>query len=344
MQGRRRLLIGVLAMLAVAGALVYSLRWWQPRQPANLLRLQGHLEATETDLSFKVPGLIEQIYFQEGDWVTSGQKAAVLEAKDLKDGIAKARADLAAAKANLAKMETGYRPQEVKEAQAQAGKTGADLANKRLDYERYENLYRRKVVAGQTRDKAESDYLMAKEDHQNALLELNLRREGYRAEDIDQAREQAKAAQAALDLALTQLGYATISSPVNGVVLVRPMEPGMTAAVGSPVLTLGDLDNIYLEGYIPESDLARVKFGMKAYITTDSSLGKQYPAWISFINSKAEFTPKTVETFKERVTLVYRTKIRAQNLNYDLKPGMPAEAVILLDQQDSQAAEHPPAR
>src|SRR5208337_5077779 len=116
-----RLLIGVLAMLAVAGALVYSLRWWQTRQPADLLRLQGHLEATETDLSFKVSGLIEQIYFQEGDWVTSGQKAAVLEAKDLKDGVAKARADLAAAKANLAKMETGYRPQEVKEAQAQVG-------------------------------------------------------------------------------------------------------------------------------------------------------------------------------------------------------------------------------
>ncbi len=255
MQGRTRLVIGVLAMLAVAGALVYSLRWWQARQPENLLRLQGHMEATETDLSFKVSGLIEQIFFQEGDWVTSGQKAAVLEAKDLKDQVAKARADLAAAKANLAKMETGYRPQEVKEAQAQAGKTEADLANKQLDYERYENLYRRQVVAAQTRDKAKSDYLMAQEEHQSALAELNLRREGYRAEDIDQAREQAKAAQASLDLALTGLGYATIYSPVNGVVLVRPMEPGMTAAVGAPVLTLGDLDNIYLDIY------PRVRYG-----------------------------------------------------------------------------------
>ena len=294
------------------------------------------MEATETDLSFKVPGLIAEIFFQEGDWVSSGQKAAILEAKDLKDGVAKARADLAAARANLAKMEAGYRPQEVEEARAQVGKTEADLVNKQLDYERYENLYRRQVVPAQTRDKAESDYLMAKEDHQNALAELNLRQQGYRAEDIDQAREQAKSAQAALDLAVTQLGYATIYSPVNAVILVRPMEPGMTAAVGAPVLTLGDLDNIYFEGYIPESDLARVKFGMKAYIITDAYPGKKYPAWVSFINSKAEFTPKTVETYKERVTLVYRTKIRAQNLNYDLKPGMPAEAVILLGQQDSQ--------
>ncbi len=155
-------------------------------------------------------------------------------------------------------------------------------------------------------------------------------------EDIDQARGQFKVARPALELALTRLGYATINSPVNGVVLVRPMEPGMTAAVGSPVLTLGDMDNIYFEGYIPETDLARVKFGMQAEITTDAYPGKKYPAWVSFINSKAEFTPKTVETYQERVTLVYRTKIRAKNLNYDLKPGMPAEAVILLDSQPDQ--------
>ena len=137
---------------------------------------------------------------------------------------------------------------------------------------------------------------------------------------------------------LFRSGYGTINSPVNGVVLVRPMEPGMTAAVGAPVLTLGDMDNIYFQGYIPEKDLAKVKFGMKAYVTSDSYPGKQYPAWVSFISSKAEFTPKTVETYKERVTLVYRCKIRAQNLNYDLKPGMPAEAVILLD---SQPADQP---
>ena len=335
MKGRPKLIIAALAIL-VAGAVTYSLVWWETRPAKNLLRLQGHLEATETDLSFKVSGLIEYIFFQEGDWVSSGQKTAGLEAKDLKDEVDRARASMASAKANLAKLEAGYRSQEIKEAEAQVGKTKADLVNKKIDFERYDNLHRRKVVAGITRDKFEADYLMAKENHKSALEEYSLRREGYRVEDIDKAREDYKAAVAALELAQTRLGYATISSPVNGVVLVRPMEPGMTAAVGSPVVTLGDMDNIYFEGYIPEADLAKVKFGMKAYVTTDAYPGKQYPAWVSFINSKAEFTPKTVETFKERVTLVYRTKIRAQNLDYDLKPGMPADAVILLDSQPDQ--------
>jgi HlyD family secretion protein len=336
MKGKRRLIVGLAALAVLLGGLGYWFYWEEHRTPANLLRLQGHMEATETDLAFKVSGIIQYIFFQEGDWVTNSQKVAGLEAQDLRDEVDRARANLAAVTANLAKMETGYRPQEIKEAEAQVGKTKADLFNKKADYERYENLYRRKVVPGLTRDKFEADYLMAIEAHKSALEEYSLRKEGFRKEDIDQARGQFKEAEAALELALTRLGYGTIFSPVTGVVLVRPMEPGMTAAVGAPVLTLGDMDNIYFEGYIPETELARVKFGMKAEITTDAYPGRKYPAWVSFINSKAEFTPKTVETYKERVTLVYRTKIRAQNLNYDLKPGMPAEAVIFLDSKPDQ--------
>ncbi len=329
----RRFIPLILVAVAVVGGLAYWLFWRERQTPENLLRLQGHMEATETDLAFKVSGIIQYIFFQEGDWISTSQVVAGLEAKDLKDEVDRARAALAAAKANMTKFEAGYRPQEVKEAEAQVGKTKADLVNKKLDYERYENLYKRQVVPALTRDKFEADFLMAKEAHKSAREEYSLRREGFRVEDIEQARSQFKEAQASLELTLTRLGYATITSPVNAVVLVRPMEPGMTAAVGAPVLTLGDMDNIYFQGYIPERDLAKVKFGMKAYVTTDAYPGKKYPAWVSFINSKAEFTPKTVETYKERVTLVYRCKIRAQNLNYDLKPGMPAEAVILLDSQ-----------
>jgi HlyD family secretion protein len=329
----RRFTPVILIAVLVVGGLAYWLFWWETRQPNNILRLEGHLEATETDLAFKVSGIIQYVFFQEGDWVGMSQAVAGLEAKDLRDEVDRARAALAAAKANLTKFERGYRPQEIKEAEAQVSKTKADLVNKKLDYERYENLFKRKVVPGITRDKFEADYLMAQAAHQSATEQYSMLREGYRTEEIDQARGQFKEAQASLELALTRLGYGTIHSPVNGVVLVRPMEPGMTAAVGAPVLTVGDMDNIYFQGYIPETELARVKFGMQAYVTTDTYPGKKYPAWVSFISSKAEFTPKTVETYKERVTLVYRCKIRAQNLNYDLKPGMPAEAVILLDSQ-----------
>ncbi len=188
-------------------------------------------------------------------------------------------ANLAAAKANLAKLENGYRPQEIKEAEAQVGKTKADLDNKKIEFERYENLLRRKVVAPQTRDKFQADYLMAQEAYKSARAELSLRREGFRVEDIDQAREQYKAAQAALALALTRLGYATSPpSPGERRGPGAPHGAGHDRGGGLPGAHPGGSGQHLFEGYIPETDLAKVKFGMKAEITTDSSPGKKISA------------------------------------------------------------------
>ena len=92
----RRFIPIILVAVLVVGGLAYWLVWWETRQPNNTLRLEGHLEATETDLSFKVSGLIQYIFFQEGDWVAMSQVVAGLEAKDLKDEVDRARAALAA--------------------------------------------------------------------------------------------------------------------------------------------------------------------------------------------------------------------------------------------------------
>ncbi len=102
----RRFIPVILLVLAIAGGLAYWLFWWETRQPNNTLRLEGHMEATETDLAFKVSGIIQYIFFQEGDWAATNQVVAGLEAKDLRDEVDRARAALAAAKANLNKFET----------------------------------------------------------------------------------------------------------------------------------------------------------------------------------------------------------------------------------------------
>ncbi len=321
------------AALLVAAALVYLLFFRGNQVSPDILQLSGHIEATQTDLSFKVPGKITAIHFQEGDDLQAGQTAAELEDKDLREDVAQAEGVLGAARANLAKLLAGSRPQEKRESAAAVAQAQADLVDKEREFRRMQALFERRTVSAQTRDKAEAAYLMAKEAHRRAQQNYSLVLEGPRKEDIAAARAEVRRAEAALELARTRLGYATISSPVNAVVLVRPMEPGEVAAVGTPVLTVGDLDNAYFEGYIPEADLAKVHYGQKAEITTDSYPGKKYPAWVYFVSSKAEFTPKTVETHKERVTLVYRTKIRVENQDHSLKPGMPADAVIFLKER-----------
>jgi HlyD family secretion protein len=94
------------------------------------------------------------------------------------------------------------------------------------------------------------------------------------------------------------------------------------------VVTIADVDRLWMRGYINETDLGRIRWGQPATVRTDTYPDKGYQGRVSFISSQAEFTPKSVETYKERVTLVYRIKIDLDNANHELKPGMPAEAVI----------------
>ncbi len=321
-------------LFLVLGAAWGGWRWLHQAETADTgrLRLAGHIEATLTDLSFKVPGKVAQVAVEEGDDVAAGQTVARLEDQDLRQEVAVAEARVAAAEANLLKLKTGSRPQDIKSAEAALASARADLADKERDLKRQQELYRRGSSAKATLDKAQTAHDLAAEAARRAVEGLSLAREGFRREDIAAGQADLDLARASLALARTKLSYATLVSPTAGVVLVRDAEPGEVVAVGTPVLTLGDMDGVWLEAYLPETELAKVRLGHPAEVSTDSFPGKRYPGKVSFISSKAEFTPKTVETAKERVTLVYRTKIRVDNPGHGLKPGMPGEAVILLDQ------------
>jgi HlyD family secretion protein len=93
---------------------------------------------------------------------------------------------------------------------------------------------------------------------------------------------------------------------------------------------MADIDHVWLRAYVNETDIGKVRFGGAAVVTTDTYPGKQYRGRISFISSSAEFTPKSVETHAERVTLVYRIRIDIYNPTHELVPGMPADAQIPL--------------
>ena len=147
------------------------------------------------------------------------------------------------------------------------------------------------------------------------------------------ARARFEQAQQALGLAETQLGYATLTSPTAGVILSKNVEPLEYVAPGTSVVTLANLGQVWLRAYVEEADLGRVKVGQKALIATDSYPGKRYEGRVSFIASQAEFTPKSVQTVKERAKLVYRIKIDIPNPAMELKPGMPVDAEIALDGQ-----------
>ena len=176
----------------------------------------------------------------------------------------------------------------------------------------------------------EADFDVAQAKLRDATERLRLLEKGPRQEKIAQARAQVDAARQALARTLTQLGYTTVPSPLTGVVISKNVEPGEYVAAGTPIVTVGDLEHIWLRAYVNETDLGRIKLGQPVRVTADTYPGRVYQGRVSFISPEAEFTPKNVQTDKERVKLVYRVKIDISNSRMELKPGMPADAEILL--------------
>ncbi|TAM80355.1 MAG: HlyD family efflux transporter periplasmic adaptor subunit [Acidobacteria bacterium] len=280
---------------------------------------------------------------------------AALEAGSRPEEIAEARAAASQAKSRLQELEAGSRPQEIAAAEAAYQSARADAKRLADDFDRYIGLYRKQLVSTQQYDAARTASEMAGARERQAKEQLDLLEEGPRKEEIAQARdayaqagqrytlvkigprrediEQARArldqARESLALSETRLGYATLVSPMSGMVLSKSIEPGEYVSGGTPIVAVADLVNVWLRAYMNETDLGRVKLGQPVSVTTDTYPGKVYDGRISFISSQAEFTPKSVQTEKVRVKLVYRIKVDIKNPNMELKPGMPADAEIL---------------
>jgi HlyD family secretion protein len=157
---------------------------------------------------------------------------------------------------------------------------------------------------------------------------LKLLRNGPRPETIRQARAKVESSAAAVKLAMNSLEDATLLSPLTGTILAKHAEPGELINPGTPIVTIGDLRNIWIRVFIPETSLGRIKLGQTAKVVSDTFPNKSYKGVVSFIASEAEFTPKNVQTEKERVKLVFRVKVSVDNPNQELKPGMPVDVTF----------------
>jgi len=278
--------------------------------------------------------------------------------------ITKAEATLRAAQSRLSEVLSGARPQEIEQAKAEVNRTKSELEKEGKYLERARYLYQGGYVAAKDWDAAKANYEVCLARHKIAEEQHALVKEGPRKEEIERAKAQVEEARAALSLAQSkqlqvkvyrqekevlkaqineakavlevarrQLEYSEIYAPISGVVMIKSAEEGEYVSPGTPVVTIADLDHVWLRAYLDETDLGKVKLGQNVRIKTDTFSGKVYPGKISFISSEAEFTPKQVQTQKERVKLVYRVKIDIENAERELKPGMPADGEILLDQQ-----------
>jgi HlyD family secretion protein len=328
----RKRTVVLIAVALVTGATLGWRYWQQHANDHKGIFVSGNIEATEVDLSFRISGQIKTLCISEGDRVEQGQVIATLDTDTLLAQKAAAEAELATTRATLDQLEEGTRKEQIEAARAALKGAESKLKNAKDEYERYRHLYEERVVSSSQFDVKETSYKVALEDFNNASQKLLELETGPREQEIRVGRSRLNRAQADLKKLDLDIDHSTLSSTVSGVVLVKANELGEVVLPGATVATVAAIDEVWLKGYVSEKDLGKVKLGQKAEITTDSFPDKVYTGTVTFISSRAEFTPKNVQTKEERVKQVYRTKITIPNLRQELKIGMPAEGYILIDE------------
>jgi HlyD family secretion protein len=312
------------------------------KQTTSNPRVSGQVEATEVQVSPEVGGRIIEVPVAEGDRAKQGDVIARLDTRDIDLAIQRARADRSGADAQLRLVEAGSRTEDIRQAEAQAAAAAAetaaaqaDLAAAETDLQRFEKLLAGNSGSQKQRDDALTrrdmtrDRLASARAREDAAREAAAKtRAGARREEIDVARARVAAADAQIASLEKNKSDATVLAPIEGIVSQRLLDPGDVVAPRAPIVLLTDLDHAWAEVFVDEPEMPRLKIGQPATVFTDA--GGSIPGTISFISSKAEFTPRNVQTAEDRSKLVYRVKIAVDNRQGVLKQGMPVEAEIPL--------------
>jgi len=294
-------------------------------RPEQIAQAQANLAAAQAALDNAQGNLRRAEQLSGSGAISAQQLDAARQARD------SAQAALEAAQARLQEAQAGPRAQEreqaaqaVRQAQATLEAANAALATAR-------EAYADRLDARARREIAQTQYQVAQDQVQAARAQLDLLLAGATPQAIAAARGQVQQAAGALAFARQQLANATVRSPLTGVVLTKVTEPGELVTPGQPIVTAASLNPLTLRVYVTEPEKGLVKLGQRAWVSVDSYPGERFPARVVEIAQQAEFTPRNIQTQQERVKLVFGVKLAVANPEGKLNPGMPADAVILLD-------------
>jgi HlyD family secretion protein len=325
--GKKLRLILILAILCASIGAVYFYFYRQNHHSQDIT-LHGNVDIRQVDLGFRVSGRLQEMKYEEGDKIKKGDIIASLDKTPFKFEVNNAKALVDVAAANLNKLHTGNRPQEIQEAKALVNERQVSFDNAQKVLDRQSELVKKNYASKQEYDDAYAKAKEAQAQLKTAQEALKLSLEGFRSEDIAAGLSQLEAANAQLAIAQNNLQDADIIAPNDGIILTRIREPGAIVSIGAPAYTLSLVNPVWIRAYTSETDLGRLKPGMKALVYTDAYPNNPYQGQIGFISPVAEFTPKNVETKELRTDLVYRLRIIVDDKEGQLRQGMPVTVVI----------------
>ena len=342
------------AILACAAGLLL----WQAQLrrgiPDGLIQANGRIEGDSVIIASKTAGRIVELSVREGDSVTPKQVLVRIDDGIARARLAQAQADIEAARARvaaaraalallrrevphaIASSEAGVASVRTQLAQAEAARAqnARDLGRaQKLEADRFvgPQFVERAELALKTQQEQRDAALASLERAQQALNDARLgpQRISVRAADLATAQGALAAAEGKRDEAQSALDDLTLASPAAGVITSRFANSGEVITAGAPIFELVDLDRLYLKLFVPEREIGKVRRGLAAQIYSDAFPDQPFAATVRYIGSRAEFTPKEVQTPDERVKLMYEVRLYLdRNPEHKLTPGLPADAMI----------------
>ncbi|RJP17735.1 MAG: HlyD family efflux transporter periplasmic adaptor subunit [Candidatus Abyssobacteria bacterium SURF_5] len=329
---------------------------WVQREslPEGLIQANGRIEGDFVTIASKAAGRVQKLMVYEGDSVTAGQVLAQMDdiqvrakVEQAKQGVAALDAQVRAERTALSKLKKEV-PLNIEIAQAalshahsvlSEAKAKEERANR--DAQRFRQLADEGIADKHSNEQADTAWTIARYevDSASAALtqaerQLSQTKLGWnqveaKEQELAALEAQRMRARAVLTEAESIVADMTILAPTSGVITTRMVNVGEVTPAGAPLLIVVDLDHLYLKAYVPEFQIGKLRLGLPARIHTDAFPDKPFEATVQYISSRAEFTPKEVQTSDERVKLVYATKLYLkENPDHSLTPGLPADAII----------------
>lgn len=352
---RRAVVIAVAGLLlALSAYVVFDRLVARSALPEGLIQASGRIEGDHVTVASKFPGRILELLAREGDQVTAGQPIVRLDDAQIRARVEQARSAVAVVEAQVMAAHTTLAvmnlevPLAIEWADAQVASAEAALAKAiaveqeaRIDAQRFQDLAAKDQASIQQRDQAVTRWEVAHKDiaysrsalaqatKELAQAELGGKRIHAKEADVNALERQGDQANAALAEAESVLADLTIEAPTSGTITTRMVDTGEVVAAGAPLLEIVDLDRLYLQVYVPEVQIGKIRLGLPARVYTDAFPDQPFAATVRYIASKAEFTPKEVQTADERVKLIYAVRLYLTvNPDHRMTPGLPADAVI----------------
>ncbi len=296
----------------------------------NSIEASGNIESTNVVVSSQVTGDVLVIKKDEGEHVEAGDTIMIINHETLDYQLQQAEAAHEAAVAQYKLLKEGARSEDIKQAEDALNQAQVNLNLAESNYKRMKKLYDTQSITKQQYDDVTAKYELAKAQLNSAKANLKKVKNLARPEELKQADANVKRQEAAVKLLKKNIRDSYVTSPIDGFIVKKFVEQGETVTMLTSLFKVSNLNPVDLVIYVSEENLGKVQLGQKADVSTDTYKNKNYEGVVYYISPEAEFTPKNIQTKDERTKLVFAVKIRVKNPSFELKPGMPADAVVYL--------------